>query len=189
MLTRLGLGFFYESIRTWRAHACLEWWEDIFHRTGCTEKESYTAETYVMGSNRYIITADPENVKALLATDFGSWGKGALLHDAFRMFLGDSVLSSDGEHWHGARQIMRPLFLKDRVSDLDLFERNVQRLLPRLGYGKPVEVDDLIFRYTLDAISEFLLGQRLGTLDDEENTFTDAFNAVQKTQSVIMRAG
>jgi len=54
----------------------LEWWEDIFARNGCTDQANYTAETYVMGGRRYIITADPENVKHMLAGDFVSWGKG-----------------------------------------------------------------------------------------------------------------
>lgn len=54
----------------------MEWWEDIFARNGCTDQANYTAETYVMGGRRYIITADPENVKHMLAGDFVSWGKG-----------------------------------------------------------------------------------------------------------------
>lgn len=142
-----------------------------------------------MGGNRFIITADPENVKAALATQFGEWGKGQMLHDAFKPFLGNGILSTDGEQWHRARHAMRPLFMKERVGDLDLFERNVQRLIPRLGNGSNVEVEDLIFRYTLDAISEFLLGSRVGSLEDESNRFTTAFSEVQRVQSVIMRAG
>jgi len=79
--------------------------------------------------------------------------------------------------------------MRERVTNLDLFERNAQKLFSYLGNGEPLEVDDLIFRYTLDNVSEFLLGTGFGTLDDESNHFTDAFNRVQKTQSVIMRAG
>jgi cytochrome P450 len=186
---KIGLGFFYQSIKTWRAHKCLEWWEEIFARNGAAANGSYTAETYVMGGSRYIITAEPENVKAMLATNFASWGKGKDLYNAFRYFLGDGILTTDGEKWHAARGVMRPLFMRERVTELDLFERNVQRLMPMLGNGQPMEIDDLIFRYTLDAISEFLLGKGFGTLTDETNHFTDAFDKVQKTQSVIMRAG
>lgn len=142
-----------------------------------------------MGSNRFIITAEPENVKAALATQFGEWGKGQMLYDAFKPFLGNGILTTDGEEWHRARHAMRPLFMRERVGDLGLFERNVQRLIPKLGNDPTVEVDELIFRYTLDAISEFLLGSRVGSLEDESNRFTTAFNEVQRVQSVIMRAG
>lgn len=125
----------------------------------------------------------------MLATDFQSWGKGKDLYETFKPFLGDGVLSTDGEKWHPARQVMRPLFVRDRVTDLALFERNVQRLIPHLNTGQPLEIDDLIFRFTLDSISDFLLGKSLMTLTDTTSHFTDAFNAIQKTQSVLMRAG
>jgi hypothetical protein len=66
-------------MKTWKEHRILEWWESIFASNGGAEQGNYTADVYVMGSMRLIITADPENVKHLLASDFGSWGKGKLL--------------------------------------------------------------------------------------------------------------
>jgi Cytochrome P450 len=184
-----GLGFFWNAIKTWRNNTVLEFWESIFEDTGCTARGSYTAEVNIMDGQRMILTADPENIKAMLATDFKSWGKGKILYNNFKHFLGDGILSVDGEKWHGARQIMRPFFEKSRVADLDLYERNVQRLIPILSSNEVVEIDDLIFRYTLDAISEFLLGSRVGSLENQLNGFTEAFNEVQRVQSVIMRAG
>ncbi|KAL1984059.1 hypothetical protein VTN96DRAFT_9656 [Rasamsonia emersonii] len=185
----LGLGFFLEAIRTWRNNTALEFWQWIFDHTGCAARGSYTAEVMIMNGQRMILTADPENVKAVLTSQFKSWGKGQMLYDAFRPFLGDSILSTDGEQWHRARQIIRPFFEKTRVSDLDLYERNVQRLIPKLDKTAIVSIDDLIFRYTLDTISEFLLGNRVGSLEDSSNGFTEAFNEVQRVQSVLMRAG
>jgi len=185
----IGFGFFYESMRRHKQNASLEMWEDIFQRNGGSAVGNYTAEQYVLGNKRLIMTADPENVKAALATDFGSWGKGKQLYENFRFFLGDGILSTDGEKWHAARGLMRPLFIKDRVADLDLFEERVQKLVPMLGNGEVREVDDLIFRFTLDTISAFLLGERVGALEDSSNAFTTAFNEVQRVQSQIMRAG
>lgn len=186
---RTGLGFFWEAIRTWRNNTALEFWQWIFNHTGCAARGSYTAEVMIMNGQRMILTADPENVKAVLATQFKSWGKGQMLYDAFRPFLGDGILSTDGGQWHRARQIIRPFFEKTRVSDLDLYEHNVQRLIPKLDQTMVVQIDDLIFRYTLDTISEFLLGNRVGSLEDSSNGFTEAFNEVQRVQSVLMRAG
>jgi hypothetical protein len=142
-----------------------------------------------MDGYRMVLTADPENIKAMLTTQFKDFGKGKMLSDAFMPFLGNGILSTDGQQWHDARSLMRPLFMRERVSDLDLFERNVQRLIPRLGSGENVEFDDLVFRYTLDTVSEFLLGTSVGSLGDPSNGFTTAFNEVQEVQSVIMRAG
>ena len=63
--------------------------------------------------------------------------------------------------WHSSRQLIRPQFIKDRVSDLHVFEKHVKVLLPLLGGerpGVPVNLVDVFFKYTLDAATEFLLG-------------------------------
>src|ERR1700712_1392967 len=93
----LGIGFFWEAIRTWRNNTCLEFWEEIFEKNGCTANGSYTAEVAVMDGYRMILTADPENIKAMLATQFREWGKGKMLSDAFMPFLGNGILSTDGD--------------------------------------------------------------------------------------------
>jgi len=39
---------------------------------------------------RLILTADEENIKAILATQFGDYGKGAQFNSEWHDFLGDS---------------------------------------------------------------------------------------------------
>jgi hypothetical protein len=52
-----------------------------------------------------------------------------------------------------------------------------------------VRLDKLLSRFTLDASTHFLLGRRVGSLDEEINVFGDAFDEVQRIQSVSVRAG
>ena len=68
------------------AHKNLDMWRWIFSSSG-----AYTAEARPMG-NRIIFTADPENIKAILATQFGDFGKGEPFHREWSEFLGDSIL-------------------------------------------------------------------------------------------------
>lgn len=120
-------------------------------------------------------------------------------------FLGNGIFATDGELWHNSRQLLRPQFIKDRVSDLDCFEKHVQILLKALanggvegvpgvggdgvGRGKEVDASDLFFRYTLDAATDFLLGKSVQSLEVPEQEFAKAFNEVQRVQSIIARAG
>lgn len=46
-----------------------------------------------------IVTTDPTNMKAILATDFTSFGKSTRFRDMLSNFLGDAVFTSDGEEW------------------------------------------------------------------------------------------
>jgi cytochrome P450 len=94
--------------------------------------------------------------------------------------------------WHNSRQLIRPQFIKDRVSDLKTFETHFQTLLPLLQGthpGSTIRIDDLFFRFTLDAATDFLLGESVDSLKDPKVEFAHAFAEVQHVQAVIARAG
>jgi cytochrome P450 len=148
----------------------MELWQSYFSSVG-----EYTGETNALG-RRTIMTADPENIKAILATQFSDYGKGELFHEEFKDFLGDSIFTTDGDSWHASRQLIRPQFIKDRVSDLHCFENHIQTLFKAIANGgalngedqpvdmaaangKVLDMADLFFRYTLDVATDFLLGK------------------------------
>lgn len=162
------------------------------------QQNPYTIESRIMGG-RIILTADEENIKAILATQFADYGKGEVFNQEWHDFLGDSIFTTDGPKWHEARHLLRPQFIKNRVSDLHIFERHVAVLLPMLERGSQsqgpadaddeVELVDLFFRFTLDAATEFLLGTSVDSLLNPRDRFASAFAAVQHTQSLIARTG
>ena len=51
-----------------------------------------------------------------------------------------SIFTTDGESWHNSRQLIRPQFVKTRVSDLHIFEKHCCKMLSQIG-GKGQEVD------------------------------------------------
>jgi cytochrome P450 len=163
------------TIRAARKHKNLEQWRDML-----AELSTDTAEGRIAG-RRILFTADPENIKAILATQFGDYGKGEPFHREWKAFLGDSIFTTDGHLWHDSRQLIRPQFIKDRVSDLHVFESHMQTLFRAIanggaldgenqpvdieaGNGKPVDISDLFFRYTLDSATDFLLGYDVKSL-------------------------
>lgn len=144
-----------------------------------------------MSRIRFICTVDPENIKAILTTQFTDYGKGERFHNEWERFLGDGIFTTDGAQWHDARQLIRPMFVRERVGDLDLFERHVQKMISLVGPGdgRMVRIDELLFRFSLDAATDYLLGNSVGSLEDHTSEFAAAFNEVQHVQSLKMRAG
>ena len=72
------------------------------------------------------------------------------------------------------------------------FEHHVQELLPLLAgsrNGETVKVDDLFFRFTLDAATDFLFASSVGSLQNGEVGFATAFADAQNIQATIARAG
>ncbi|KAI9781900.1 MAG: hypothetical protein M1816_002164 [Peltula sp. TS41687] len=179
-----GIDFVYRAITTSFRHESLEMWQDLY-----ASARSHTVEVS-LGGERMVVTEDPENIKAILATQFQDFGKGEQFHRDWHEFLGDSIFTTDGEQWHESRQLIRPQFIKDRVSDLNTFERHVAKLLDRMGgQGQSVDVKALFFRYTLDAATDFLLGKSVDSLENPQVEFAESFPEVQRIQNLWGMAG
>lgn len=147
----------------------------------------YTVEAGV--GERVILTAEPENIKAILATQFKDYGKGESFRKDWHAFLGNGIFTTDGQLWHNSRQLIRPQFVKDRLSDIEIFEKHVQVMMTKIGQGQEIDTMDLMFRFTLDAATDFLLGHSVDSLDNPQTVFADAFGNAQRVQSMIARVG
>ncbi|KAI0143026.1 cytochrome P450 [Xylariaceae sp. FL1272] len=136
---------------------------------------------------RIIETREPSHVKAILAEDFHSFGKGESFHRIWSPWLGDGIFTSDGERWSNSRKLIRPMFATDRMSDLYTFERQVEKMMTHIPpSGQSVDMKDLFFRMTLDVTTDFLLGESANSLDNPKSEFTHAFNDVLSQQLGIM---
>lgn len=155
----------------------------------------FTAEINQLISNRLIFTIDPDNIKAILTGQFNDFGKGETFHREWREFLGDSIFATDGEQWSSSRHLIRPMFNKDRIVDTEIFETHVQKLVHLFGGSgnsngsKIVDVGGLYFRFTLDAATDYLLGQGTDSLENPETRFAEAFRYVQSRQAILFRMG
>ena len=65
----------------------------------------------------------------------------------------------------------RPFFSKDRISDFEIFNRHADKVVvkmkKRLSLGVAVDVQDVLFRFTLDTATEFLFGRDVESLSAE----------------------
>jgi cytochrome P450 len=147
----------------------------------------YTIEAGI--GERVLLTADPENIKAILATQFKDYGKGEQFRKDWHTFLGNGIFTTDGQLWHNSRQLIRPQFVKDRLSDIDIFEQHTQILISKIAESGEIDTLDMMFRYTLDAATHFLLGQSVGSLDEPKTVFADAFYNAQRVQSFVAKVG
>lgn len=170
----------------------LKFWDETIMRAGGREN-CKTAEVDAGISSRIVLTKDPENIKAVLTGQFADYGKGETFHREWKEFLGDSIFATDGEMWSRSRQLIRPMFARERLVDTEIFEKHMQKLLPLLGKnshgGRVVDVGSLFFRYTLDASTDYLLGQGTDSLENPATRFAEAFRYVQQRQAELFRFG
>ncbi|KAJ7063921.1 cytochrome P450 monooxygenase pc-1 [Mycena amicta] len=155
-----------------------------------------------------IITIWPEHIKAMLATDFNNFEKGARFQKNMASVLGTGVFNSDGDMWKFHRGMTRPFFNKERVSHFDTIDTHaelvVSTLKSRSRAGHAIDFQDLIGRFTMDSATETLFGTCVDSLkgsipyahnatanavhaDSRENTFVQAFNDAM--EGVAVRDG
>lgn len=179
-----GVDLLYDAVTYNMRNETYNMWLGMFQKWG---KGNYTVEAGI--GIRVILTAEPENVKAILASQFKDYGKGENFRRDWHPFLGNGIFTTDGQLWHNSRQLIRPQFIKDRLSDLDIFEQHVQVLIQELKTNPNVDMMDLFFRYTLDAATHFLLGRSVDSMINPQTEFADAFYNAQRVQSLIARVG
>jgi len=95
-------------------------------------RESPDAVEMTFGNRRLIFTREPEHIKTVLTSKFTQYGKGEFFHHIWSPFLGDSIFSTDGKLWQNSRALIRPMFTKERIRDLDIFERWSDVLVAKL---------------------------------------------------------
>ncbi|KAJ5653071.1 hypothetical protein N7490_000074 [Penicillium lividum] len=189
-----ALDFMYYGHKANLAHKDIEFWNTKIVTAGGLSNVK-TAELDTGISTRMVLTIDPENTKALLTGQFADFGKGEPFHRDWKEFLGDSIFTTDGELWSRSRQLIRPMFSRDRIVDTEIFEKHVQKLIPLLGgshsphASRVVDVGSLFFRYTLDAATDYLLGQGTDSLENPATRFAEAFRFVQQRQAELFRFG
>ncbi|KAH9478505.1 Cytochrome P450 monooxygenase 75 [Psilocybe cubensis] len=119
-------------------------------------------------NNSFLVTNEPEHIKAMLSTQFESFIKGPLVLSQMESLFGEGVFNSEGEMWKFHRAMTRPFFSRERISDFEIYDRNWNISLTlakdRLAEGYSIDVQDLIARFTLDSASEFLFGKNVESL-------------------------
>ncbi|KAJ6579544.1 cytochrome P450 [Mycena vulgaris] len=115
-----------------------------------------------------ISTLEPEYIKAILATDFDNYWKGPNDSRLGHSLLGFGIFNSDDEMWRFHRNLSRPFFSRERISDFEIFDRHAHEALAsvktRLAEGYPIDFQDMISRFTLDSATEFLFRRSVDSM-------------------------
>ncbi|EXJ86289.1 hypothetical protein A1O1_06659 [Capronia coronata CBS 617.96] len=156
----LGIGTLRESLRATREDRGPIWMHQTLNAIG---KDVHTVRATILDYELFI-TRDPENVKAMFATQSQDFDIGPHREKCFKSLLGEGVMTNRQDKWKHSRSLIRPQFARDNVADLDLFQKHFEVLLGRLpvsqhGWTAKVDLSPLFFDFTLDTSTEFLFGQ------------------------------
>ncbi|KAL4918697.1 cytochrome P450 [Aspergillus aurantiobrunneus] len=178
-----GISTFLDTVKAQQETRLVEFILDRYNKYGLTFQQT------MLGLSS-ISTIEPENLKALLATQFNDFGLGTR-HREFYPTLGDGIFTLDGAGWSHARAMLKPQFHRDQVADLDLLDAHVTRLIDLVPKdGSIFDIQRLFFLLTIDSATHFLFGESVGSMDDnsvlgkssvgDAQNFADVFNTAMK---------
>lgn len=111
-----------------------------------------------------IVTQDPENLKAVLATKFKDF---SFAERAYHMIpvIGSGIFTQDGEVWKHSRAMLRPQFSKEQVSRLEHILAHVGELINSIDQQHGlVNMVPMFHMLTMDTATEFLFGESVNSL-------------------------
>ncbi|MCL7051796.1 hypothetical protein MKW94_002338 [Papaver nudicaule] len=141
-------------------HRMNQWMADVLQQ--CATR------TFVMrgfvGPAR-VWTANPENVKHILQTQFPTYPKGELSTDILHDFLGNGIFNTDGNNWKFQRKLASHEFntksLRKFIEDvvkIELFGRLIPLLETTADQNSVLDIQDILQRFAFDNICKISFG-------------------------------
>lgn len=112
-----------------------------------------------------IDTRDSENIKAMLSTQFSEFNLGHR-HGLLSPLLGNGIFTVEGQLWKHQRTLLRPVFAREKVSQLQMIEGHFQAMLKEIGSGF-VDMQAMFFNLTQDTAVHYLFGQHINSFGED----------------------
>ena len=96
---------------------------------------------------RIINTMEAANIQQATALSFRDWGKSSSRNAPSSPFLGRGIFSEDGTFWKYSRDLIKPLFARSEISDVDSLGFFVDRLFALIPRdGATIDIQPLIHK-------------------------------------------
>lgn len=147
----LGIDWLLDMVKAIKDNQLLEVWHERFAHVGNTFWHLSTGSWMVL-------TNEPENMKAVLSTNFEDWPIGGVRQKTTLLTVGPhSIFSVNGKEWQNARALIRPSFTRNQIADLECQDRHIERFLDRIPRdGSVVELQNLFYLLTMDSATDFM---------------------------------
>jgi len=177
----LGIDTFLRTVRLAKNGGLLE---DVQNRHEKVMGTGHYTFIQLLLGDPIIMTAEPENIKTILATQFKDFELAPRRKMAFQPVFGHGIFTTDGGEWETSRALLRPSFTRSQVGDLDTYEVHISNLIKRIPKdGSTVDLQPLFFMLTMDSATDFLFGHSTDVLGGSDTSkagerFADAFSYV-----------
>jgi len=141
-----------------------------------------------------IVSSDPEIVKYILKDNFNNFVKRGRIETILRDLIGEGIFTADhdprskdsGKNWYFQRKTASRIFTRNVFNNFvrDSLLKNCDKLIHRLdgiaANGESIDMQNIMFKFTMDTIGLVGFGIDLKTLEKDNVPFAKAFDQAQK---------
>ncbi|KAL8688494.1 MAG: hypothetical protein Q9218_005613, partial [Villophora microphyllina] len=154
----LGLDLFYDQFKSMKRGETAKNERQRFHKYGKTFEANSWGTTCIH-------TMEPDNLQVVLAQCFDNFGVEPMRLHIGRPFIGKGVFSTDGAYWQYSRNLIKPIFARAQVSDLNTLGCHLEHMMDQIPRdGSTVDIQNLLKLTFLDHSTQTIFGESTKTL-------------------------
>ncbi len=122
-------------------------------------------------TRKVVVLTDPEWIKYVLVDNNKNYGK-SFAYDSIKLFLGNGLLTSEGEFWKRQRRLAQPAFHKEKLALMfqNMVEQTnkcIQSLEKQADTNQPVNLSSELYKLTLDIVNSTLFYNEVDNTTDK----------------------
>jgi cytochrome P450 len=136
-----------------------------------------------LGSKRLIATQDPGFIDHVLKTNHRNYHKSTILTEQLGRFLGNGLLSANGEYWLRQRRLIQPGFHVDKIQALySIIKRTTDDFLQNFPTGDEIDVYPWMNKFAFEIVINTLF-----TIRVTPETRNELNRFITDTQDFVIR--
>lgn len=134
-------------------------------------------------TRRVVVVSNPEWIKHVLVDNNKNYGK-SFAYDSIKLFLGNGLLTSEGEFWKRQRRLAQPAFHKEKLALMfqNMVEQTnkcIRHLEQSADTGKSINLSKELYKLTLDIVNSTLF------YNEVDNTTDKIYHLVSEASEYI----
>ena len=122
-------------------------------------------------TRKVMVLTDPEWIKYVLVDNNKNYTK-SFAYDSIRLFLGNGLLTSEGEFWKRQRRLAQPAFHKEKLNLMfqnmvEQTQKCIDHLEKYADTNQPVNLGKELYKLTLDIVNSTLFYNEVGSTTDK----------------------
>lgn len=121
-------------------------------------------------ARQLIVLTDPNWIKYVLVENNKNYTK-SFAYDAIKIFLGNGLLTSEGEFWKRQRRLAQPAFHREKLNFMfqnmvEQTQKCIEQLEVAAQKGSSINLSKLLYRLTLDVVNSTLFYNEVNQTTD-----------------------